>query len=511
MLDERRFDCVIVGAGVSGCYAAWRLIKAQPTAQIALFECGNRIGGRLLSLPICQDHGRIDFGAMRYRTAQIKTRTLIEHILGLSVRTLPLGKGNRRYFLRGELLDDGAFLDDSHHAQPYRLPSEFRNLTPPKLLCTAVEQVLSGLTSPTGSRAPDSYAQYQGRPLLDWDFWNLIHTVISTEGYYCALDGAGIGNGTVGRWNAAQAIPWFLDEFNPSSEYRLINGGFDTLSSRLAADFQALGGRIFLNHEVRAIERGGEPGQLRISAWVSELERSIVAQRVILAVPPTGLKTLAQSPSLLQHCAPMIASVSGQSLTRLILRYSHRWWRPRHPDLSRLVTDLPIRQVTFGIEPPATASPITHEESFVLCSFNDVRYPDFWASLLRASAPERRATTSSPIELPSNAPIVQSAHQQIARALGCDAIESPTSGWCVEWDEQPYGGGWHTWNAGTCAEEVIRRLYRPVSDLDLHICGEAYSTCQAWVEGALQSVDGLLWDMGLPALEDWSTAGTAAH
>jgi monoamine oxidase len=508
MRNEETFDCAIVGAGISGCYAAWRLAKAFPTRRIALIERGNRLGGRLLSRPICCDEGRIDFGAMRYRTTQVKTRMLIENILELSVRPLPLGKGNRLYFLRGMLLDDSAFLHDAGHGQPYRLPSEFRNLNPPKLLCAAIERVLLGLTGRSEQQGPrarmDGSEHYQGQPLVNWDFWNLMHSVLSTEGYYCALDAAGIGNGTVGRWNAAEAIAWFLDEFDPHTEYRLINGGFDSLTTRLADHFRAQRGQIFLNEEARMLDLpSGLHGPLRIGIRGSGLDRAIVAQRVVLAIPPVALRGLALGSTLLQPCAPLIASVTGQSLTRLVLRYAHRWWRTHHPDLSRLVTDLPIRQVTFGIEPPAHGGALTPEETFVLCSFNDVRYPDFWASMMRASVPGSGNSTAAPIELPADAPIVQSAHQQIAQALGFSASEMPTGGWCVEWHEPPYGGGWHTWNVGACREEVIRKLYRPISGLDLHICGEAYSMCQAWVEGALQSVDGLLQGMmGLPPLEE---------
>lgn len=39
-----------------------------------------------------------------------------------------------------------------------------------------------------------------------------------------------------------------------------------------------------------------------------------------------------------------------------------------------------------------------------------------------------------------------------------------------------------------------------LGDRPLYICGEAYSDAQGWVEGALQTADMVLDQLGLPAL-----------
>ena len=40
-------DVVIVGAGVSGLYAAWRLLKNDPKLKVTILDRLNRTGGRL--------------------------------------------------------------------------------------------------------------------------------------------------------------------------------------------------------------------------------------------------------------------------------------------------------------------------------------------------------------------------------------------------------------------------------------------------------------------------------
>ena len=53
-MSEDILDVAIVGGGVSGVYAAWRLRtdppKGKPQPNVQVFEQSQRIGGRLLSV-----------------------------------------------------------------------------------------------------------------------------------------------------------------------------------------------------------------------------------------------------------------------------------------------------------------------------------------------------------------------------------------------------------------------------------------------------------------------------
>src|SRR5690348_1069639 len=64
-------DVAIVGGGVAGAYAAWRLRSDRPDQSVALFEMSNRIGGRLRSVAFPQaPHLFGDVGGMRFLEAQ---------------------------------------------------------------------------------------------------------------------------------------------------------------------------------------------------------------------------------------------------------------------------------------------------------------------------------------------------------------------------------------------------------------------------------------------------------
>ena len=74
--DFYECDCAIVGGGVSGVYAGWRLLTGKDSPhkgkKIALFEMSNRLGGRLLSwLPFDSAGGlRAELGGMRFYQAE---------------------------------------------------------------------------------------------------------------------------------------------------------------------------------------------------------------------------------------------------------------------------------------------------------------------------------------------------------------------------------------------------------------------------------------------------------
>jgi len=68
-----------------------------------------------------------------------------------------------------------------------------------------------------------------------------------------------------------------------------------------------------------------------------------------------------------------------------------------------------------------------------------------------------------------------------------------------DWGQDPFGGGWNSWNIGAKSWEVKEQITRPLENIPLHICGEAYSDAQGWVEGALQSATIMLGKMVVAA------------
>ena len=60
----------------------------------------------------------------------------------------------------------------------------------------------------------------------------------------------------------------------------------------------------------------------------------------------------------------------------------------------------------------------------------------------------------------------------------------------MDWGVKPWETGVHFWKPKISSEEVIKDLHN--IEKNIHICGETYSLMQGFIEGAIQSVDSLL-------------------
>ena len=64
-------DVAVVGGGVSGAYAAWRLASHHKYSKIRLYELSDRIGGRLLSMTMPEmPHVKAELGGMYVTESQ---------------------------------------------------------------------------------------------------------------------------------------------------------------------------------------------------------------------------------------------------------------------------------------------------------------------------------------------------------------------------------------------------------------------------------------------------------
>ncbi len=61
-----------------------------------------------------------------------------------------------------------------------------------------------------------------------------------------------------------------------------------------------------------------------------------------------------------------------------------------------------------------------------------------------------------------------------------------------DWTADPFGGGFYLWAAGSSPGEAGALALQPVPDAPVHICGEAWSPRQAWIEGALETTESML-------------------
>jgi monoamine oxidase len=94
-------------------------------------------------------------------------------------------------------------------------------------------------------------------------------------------------------------------------------------------------------------------------------------------------------------------------------------------------------------------------------------------------------------------------HRQVKLVHGMDDIPEPVAACYQDWTVAPYGGAVHHWQVGVESDDAMAAVLKPIPDLDLFVCGEAYSRHQGWVEGALETAEAVLTrHFGLP-VPDW--------
>lgn len=514
-------DVAIVGGGISGLYSAWRLKEKHPQWRIVIYERDDRTGGRLLSArPPGMPNVRAELGGMRYLSTHRIVDGLARH-LGMEILDFPVSERRNLAYLRGHQLRREELTDPKK--VPYRLAPEEQGKTIGQLMLAAMERIVPGI-SRVGRRQQMEMAKravFLGRPLYQWGFWNALYRAMSPEAYSFVVDASGYDT-TVSNWNAADAIPWFLADFGPNAIYRYPREGMQGLPDRVRDQFLLqLGGEIVSEHTLARASRAGG-GKLRL-----EFKRKnpadppllVDAAQVILAMPRRSLELIDLQGAFgdrMGAIRTMIESVAPQPLFKLFACYDKPWWRGLGVRQGQTTTDTPLRQTyyfqTEGEQPGADPR---NTSSLLMASYNDGRSMKYWIGLLRemrAAAAESSDASGDPDAAAepgdeqwqrhlAHPAMLEEIRHLLVKVHGME-VPRPYSAAYYDWSGDPYGGGYNLWKIHAKSWEVSSSIVQPVAELPLYICGEAYSTDQGWVEGALETAEDVLKrGFGLPPPE----------
>ena len=542
-------DVAIVGGGVSGIYLGWRLVTAEPgdsstlkgwrndgTLRVAVFEGSHRIGGRLLSArpPAFPETTTCEIGGMRYVSSQVLVRSLVENELKLPHYEQVVDRPSNIAYVRGKQLRS------AQTRVPEMLPYDLEwaesqyltnmpNSAPSGLIGWAIGKLLPGVNTLTGDALHEYLrdAVIDGTPLYQHGFWNLLARTMSPEAYDLAR--ALVGYDCLGsNANAVDLISEYFD-FTPDVHYYLFNEGYDTLPWTLQERFEAAGGQVFCGRWLTGFDAATlSDGTTGVALTFDDGHPTVTARAVILAMPQRSIELLRRDgpvldPARARHVQHLLNSVRPIPLYKLFLAYEYPWWTAVGVSQGRSLTDTPVRQLYYwpivpgAAQPPATGSAL-------LMAYNDAVNVDFWAGLAGADEGDSRAGAAVPQHLRRTSPhvrmfarrlpavssgvdrftgrlrqnwddhpapheMVKEMHRQIMRIHDIQYAPEPIDAAYMDWSIDPYGGGVHFWNRGYKSWEVLERITQPVDDFPCYICGEAYSTNQTWVEGALQTAE----------------------
>ena len=517
-------DVAIVGGGVSGLYAGWRLVTETRTGgseravvppasrRVAIFEASNRVGGRTCTVTDpAMPHVPIELGAEgfyeldsgftpgRSDPAHPWPGDVLVHLLAEKFRlpSEPIGMGNdqNRWFLRGRSFPQGSLSD------PRVVPGATQR---------TAQQWWEGRRTDT----------FEGRPLHDLTLADTFASTLSREGQAFVRESAE-DELVFDQWNAADAIPEMLSTLSGNQPIRLFSDGFQTLPDALAREFRDAGGAIALEHALErvSVEHGSSP-RWRLRFVLPDGGRyDVVAASLILALPVAALTGVCdRSPEFMDAVGPEfrrdVESVVGVRARKTYLRYPAPWWRRFATTSGFVTTDTDLRSLfyfqTEGERPGSTDPGNQHSLLLArLRTYTESPQPYTTGTLPAGIVQPRTVWPGGPggdgeLLRPLSPQALDTVQRLVCRIHAATDIPAPGAGLDIIWDESnPYGFGWCYWKRGVRSWDVQQRMRRPRGAHRVFVCGCSYSNEQGWVNGALTSAEQVVREsFGVPQA-DW--------
>ncbi len=509
-MSEEILDVAIVGGGVAGVYAAWRLRtdppKGQPVPDVQVFELSQRIGGRLLSVSPPDLPGVFcELGGMRYISSQTLVRSLIEDQLNLQTEAFSVGEPENINYMRGKRFRTKELAEGVR--VPYDLHWSERGVPISDLIGNVLDRMIPGITNMSGAAMRDFLRGWEvdGRPMHEWGFWNLLARGMSHEAYELARVTSGYDTAGL-NWNAFDTISLNFDLASDVTFHRL-PGGYQQVPLTLAKQFEQAGGTINRGQRLVSFDTG-EDGTvvLQVEDVAGGRCHTVRARKLVLAMPRRSLELLEPTGPVMDRSLTavrsLIESVIPIPLFKLFVAYEFPWWESVGVDTGRSVTDLPVRQCYYWATAKSRDNHRTH--GVLLASYDDSLNVDFWAGLAGPHlSPHPGAQDWKSYEPPGA--MIDEVDRQLRELHDVRYAPTPYTAAYIDWSIDPFGGGVNFWKVGAKSWEVIPRIVQPVADVPVFICGEAYSNGQGWVEGALETTELVLQQhLGL-APPAWAT------
>jgi hypothetical protein len=354
-------------------------------------------------------------------------------------------------------------------------------------------------------------ARINGVHLRDMGFWNVLSDVLSHLAVLRIRDWGSYYHLIGENPNAAEHLIFWLRNIKSSDTLRGIRGGMALIVYKLVAQLESpeISEVVTLHrqHALTALSRVRADGDERVQLQF-EGRAPVTAREVILAMPKRPLERL----PLPAEIASRLETVQDIPLLKVFFVVDRPWWEDNRPP-NRYAGDLPTREMHYAKSEDRTRG--------VIMLYTDRPALRFWTDYLTRnqtgvphdSAPDEAGSGPHPFvtrqefaqrwvlrrnDADRTAPggvnarlwrrFVQYArdyeHNEFTmeRLLACGIRD---------WGKDPYGAAVHVWRPRARPAEVAERFRAFALEggavPNVHICGDAYSDFQGFMEGAIRS------------------------
>lgn len=348
---------------------------------------------------------------------------------------------------------------------------------------------------------------YNKRKVNDIGFWNLIKDQISEEGYSFLANAGGYYSNTI-NWNAAEAFPYMIGDFSADVKYKTIEEGYDSIAYALANQYMGNKGACIWSENKLVTFTKKHPCrkeykyELTFLNIQSNKEWKVYANTLVLAMPRTSLELLDQENFFFDinektTLNERIRSVIKEPAFKILMGFHKPWWKELGIDSGHSITDLPMRQCYYF----GTDTRKGNDNSMLLGSYGDMRTTTFWKALsddkvlfeVKSAKSASQKEVEELNDVQATQMMVKELMKQLRELHGENVdIPEPYVTYFKDWADKPFGAGYHAWKAGIKVNKVMPYMRKPDAKEQIHICGEAYSDQQGWVEGAFCEAEKML-------------------
>ena len=453
------YDYIIVGAGISGLYTAYNLNKNFPNKKICIIEASQYIGGRLHSIKY--DGIIVDGGGARFNTKQYRVVSLVKE-LKLNNKLYPITNIinytpiNPNYDKSLEIL----FPTIDKFINYLQTIIKKYNISDEELInMTILDSVDYDLEKNKNKKIDKKYKS------ISDNYPTIKQYLIDIYPYYSEL----------GVLNALEAINLFTNEFSEEMKYYCINGGMEQLAELIYNKLKKEKNvTLYKEYSLETINKinsnsNSNSNSNDNSNIYYELKcgnnKLLETEHLILAIPKNKLiliDYLKKNKDLYKN----LNSIQNEPLYRIYARYplnkeTGKVWFDK---MQKISTNLPIKYII----------PINYEKGVIMISYTDSKFANFWS----------KEVINGTFEMTLNKELKQ---------LFPD-ITIPKAKW---FKHCPWVSGAGYWKKGYDRKKILDTIIQPLTNEKLYICGENYSSHQAWVEGALETANYVLKKLGI--------------
>ncbi len=447
----KKYDIAVVGGGVAGLYCC---LQINSEYKVALFEATDRIGGRIETVNM--EGFNAEYGAMRFDPSR-------QPILGKLIQELNL---------KVERFHEYNTPPITYRQTIYKLNDDEKDLNALSLIKLAIRKILKKSEKELLSLNEEELehikceGKYNGEYLWKQGVWNLFSDVLSHDAIkYIINDGSFFH-----FVHENSGIDWIITNikmFQMSENLKGIKNGMERLTDGMLKKITDKGIDVYKKHNLIDL-KSSNIGEISLHF---DNDKIFKADRVILAIPQRSLNFLKGLPESIKAS---LSSVVELPLSKCFFIVKDPWWEEDITNLGQI--PFPARELHY--------QKIKGKGSIMV--YSDRPYINFWAGYVNSQYHDKP-------EINCNKELAE----KFAKLMHIDSRKILSYG-IHDWGRAPYWAALHNWKPGVQSGKVREKLEAFSLDeginqkKNIHICGEAFSDYQGFIEGSLRSANNVI-------------------